>query len=539
MRGGPQALSKNQKIAALLGLFTLLGLALRIPSLNDSLIWDELSTHYVVFDRSFGGMLDMVRGEQEITPPLYFAVAWLFSQFGDPSLTLRLPSLIAGLATIPLTYLLGAWTVGRKAGLVGALLVAVSPFMIFYSTEARPYGLLICLTLLSTISLIAAVRENRVRWWIAFAFFAAASMYTHYTALFVLLAETVWALAYFKELRVRILMAVAGSAVLFLPWLPDYLSDSDSPGSGVIESIQPFTADAVRLDISQWGLGHPFIPRTDLPGTTVRFLLVIGLAIAVAGLLRELWLRRGEPFFWRPNRWVVLVIALALAAPVIAAIVSFVDVSVYLPRNLVTSSPGLAVAVGALSMASRVPALRITSAGLIILYFAFAAVSMFDDQYQRPDYKGAAALIARESRPGDRIVESPPLQAGPVSSLDVPLDELREAKPDIPEVDRIGIPARDASDAALQPGGEGRYAPIPIESESSVAKRTGDLEGSERLFVVSPGADPLESVRVYPEAPLARYFDALPKNVKVVQADTFPGFNDGVSVIVLEKVPGS
>lgn len=537
MRERAGALSKNQQIALILGLITLIGLALRIPSMNDTLLWDELSTHYVVFDRSFGGMLDMVRGEQEVSPPLYFIFAWLFAQLGDPSLTMRLPSLIAGLATIPLTYLLGAWTVGRKAGLVGALLIAVSPFMIFYSAEARPYGMVTCLTLLSTLSLIAAVRGNRLRWWVAFAFFTAASMYSHYTALFVLSAQFIWALVYFKGLRFRMLLAGAGSVVLFLPWLPEYLADSDSPGASVIEALQPFTAAAVRLDLSQWALVHPFVPRTELPGRAFQLLLVAGLALAVAGLLRELWLRRDQPFFWRPDRWVVLVVTLALAAPVMAAIVSYVDVSVYLPRNLATSWPGLAVSMGALLMANRMKVLRIVSTGLVVFYYGFIAVSMFDDEYQRPDYKGAAELIADEFKPGDRIVEYASFQPAPISPLDVPLDELRESQPDIAQVDRLGIPARKLSDAAIQPGGIGRYAPLPVESAASLAKRTGNLSGPEKLFLVTPGGDPLEIVRIFPDAPMAEYIDALPEGVEPVEVDTFPGFAGKVSVVVFEKKP--
>jgi hypothetical protein len=537
MKERAEALSANQQIALLLGLITLLGLALRIPSMNDTLLWDELSTHYVVLDRSFGDMLDMVRGEQEVSPPLYFIFAWLFAQLGDPSLTMRLPSLIAGLATIPLTYLLGAWTVGRKAGLFGALLIAVSPFMVFYSAEARPYGMVTCLTLLSTLALIAAVRGNRTRWWIAFALFSAASMYTHYTALFVLVAQFVWAFIYFKGLRIRALLAAAGSAVLFLPWLPEYFADSDSPGASVIEILQPFTAAAVRLDLSQWALVHPFVPRPELPGRAMQLLLVAGLAIAVGGLLRELWLKRDEPFFWRPNRWVVLVVTLALASPVIAAIVSYVDVSVFLPRNLATSWPGLAVSMGALVMASRVRLLRIASVSLIVFYYGFISVSMLDDAYQRPDYKSAAAFVAGRFQPGDRIVENASPQPAPITPLDVPLDELRESQPDIAEVDRLGIPARELSDAAVQPGGIGRYAPLPIESARALAERTGNLSGSEKLFVITPGGDPLEIIKIFKDSPLAVYVEALPKGVEPVEVETFPGFAGMVSVVVFKKKP--
>ena len=49
---------------------------------------------------------------------------------------MRLPSLVAGVGLIFLVYLLGRRTLGTRAALIAAALVAVSPFLIYYS--ARP-----------------------------------------------------------------------------------------------------------------------------------------------------------------------------------------------------------------------------------------------------------------------------------------------------------------------------------------------------------------------------------------------------------------
>jgi hypothetical protein len=119
----------------------------------------------------------------------------------------------------------------------------------------------------------------------------------------------------------------------------------------------------------------------------------------------------------------------------------------------------------------------------------------------------------------------------------VPLDELRGSQPDIAEVDRLGIPARELSDAAVQPGGIGRYVPLPIESATALAERTGNLSGSEKLFVITPGGDPLEIIKIFKDSPLAVYVEALPKDVEPVEVETFPGFAGMVSVVVFEKKP--
>ena len=68
-------------------------------------------------------------------------------------------------------------------------LTALSPFMIYYSAEARAYGLLMFFVAGSTLSLLLALDTGRRRWWIVYAICAAAAFYTHYTCLFVLAVQ--------------------------------------------------------------------------------------------------------------------------------------------------------------------------------------------------------------------------------------------------------------------------------------------------------------------------------------------------------------
>src|SRR3954468_12181143 len=97
---------------------TIIGLALRLPSFGDSLWGDELSTNFVVNGFGAGSIIHIVLGEQEGTPPLFFLLAWLTKWF-DGVEGLRVISLLAGVASIPLTYLFGVRTVGQRAALVG------------------------------------------------------------------------------------------------------------------------------------------------------------------------------------------------------------------------------------------------------------------------------------------------------------------------------------------------------------------------------------------------------------------------------------
>src|SRR5947209_6704244 len=156
---------------------TLAGLLLRLPSFGNSLFGDEVGTYYIVTGHSLGRILHLQYGHSvDLTPPLYFALAWLAERFGSSPQLLRLVPLLAGLVSIPLTYAVGARTVGRRAAIVGASLVALSPFLIFYSTEARAYAPVMALTLGSTLALLKALEQRRAIWLIEYAVLSCAAV---------------------------------------------------------------------------------------------------------------------------------------------------------------------------------------------------------------------------------------------------------------------------------------------------------------------------------------------------------------------------
>jgi mannosyltransferase len=61
----------------------------------------------------------------------------------------RLLSALFGVLTIPMVYVVGHQLFNKEAGLVGALILALSPFNVYYSQETRMYSLMVLLALLS------------------------------------------------------------------------------------------------------------------------------------------------------------------------------------------------------------------------------------------------------------------------------------------------------------------------------------------------------------------------------------------------------
>ena len=73
---------------------------------------------------------------------------------------------------------------------------------------------------LSTLTLLVAIDRGGLRWWALYAVATAAVLYTHYTGVFALGAQTVWAAWRYPQLLRPLAAATGGAAVLFLPWLP-------------------------------------------------------------------------------------------------------------------------------------------------------------------------------------------------------------------------------------------------------------------------------------------------------------------------------
>ena len=179
-------------------------------------------------------MIDYVRGPQEATPPLFTILAWLSAHVSDSPAVLRIPAVAAGILTIPVVFAIGDRTIGRRAALIAAALVALSPILIWYSIELRAYALAILLSSASTLALLIAIERARLVWWCAYAILVAAAAYTHYTVIYVLAAQLLWVLAFRPQARKPALLATAAAAVLFLPWVGELHSDPDAPGQWII-----------------------------------------------------------------------------------------------------------------------------------------------------------------------------------------------------------------------------------------------------------------------------------------------------------------
>jgi 4-amino-4-deoxy-L-arabinose transferase-like glycosyltransferase len=395
----------------IVGALTLLAVALRWTPLHVSLHDDELFLYAIVKDHSLGQVLSMVH-DTEKTPPLGFVLPWLFAHGGDLTIPLRIPSLIAGIASVPLVYLLGRRTVGRAAATVGAAWFAISPYQIYYSTGARAYAEVAAFVILATLALLLALEKRRLRWWALYVVGATAAVYSHYIAALVLVPQAAWALWTHRESAREQLLAHAAVVVAFLPWLPSFVvqarhSDTEA---AFIASIAPVNLSTIERLSTRPLYGHPVVFMKDLPGYFPEALILTALAVALV-VTGYRWIAAGRAP--SPPRAGGLLVLLAIF-PFVALILYSLrpDHSFLLPRNLSVAVPYALLVIGWLL--TRPPPMLATALSAVALAaLGVGAVKIQDADNQPPDGRDAARFIDAHA----------PANAAYVDSEIVPFDQ--------------------------------------------------------------------------------------------------------------------
>ncbi|MBK8293946.1 MAG: glycosyltransferase family 39 protein [Solirubrobacterales bacterium] len=494
------------------GLAILAGVWLRISTYGRSLVGDELSTLWIVQNHGLAGTVDFVSGDGEISPPLFFIFAWLATKLGSSPELIRLPSLLAGFLSLPLFYLLGTRLFDRRAGIAATAIASISPILVYFSANGRAYSVAIFLLLASTVAMLAAVDTGRKRWWLVYALASAAAMYTHYTVAFVLAFQLGWLVWCFPKARVPALVANAGATLLFLPWLPGFLSDSNSPTTPILEALQGYGFEAKRTAVEQLLFWEVDAGKWSMDGRWDAALIVAGTLLALTVVLVKAgrtpgfgkWLRRID-------RNLVLVIGLVLVTPVGALILGTFSTDIFGGRNLGASWTGIPLLLGALLTAAG-PIWGLISLALVSVGLLAGSIHLADRERTEFRYRDAAEFIDARANPGDTVVDSSHITPVPLTPLDAYLGfEGREY--------RIGLPE---GDPPFLPG-----ATVP-----DTAKQLKDaFRGADRVYIVTlVGQESLVE-----DGALSfgnEKFD-LPAGAKVVQQKTFDGIYP-VTVTVID-----
>ena len=242
-----------------LGLIVTVGAAMRLYGIGSDPFWlDE--AHSANFTRlSWGELWSWSEPFDRGNPPGYIVLLKLWAQVSRSDAWLRSLSALAGIATLPVVFLIGRRIAGSRVGLVAAAFLALSGYHIRFSQEARTYaltGLVAAVVMLAVAQLItqpdgdAATRVRggrpwRVReaglglrrpltWtdlaWPTYTLFAGVAFLLHVTGLGMAVAANLTVLAWWLTRRPKPprfarnwIVANLGVLVIWLAWIPGFL----------------------------------------------------------------------------------------------------------------------------------------------------------------------------------------------------------------------------------------------------------------------------------------------------------------------------
>ena len=394
-------------------LVLLLAFGLRLNRLDAQSLWYDEAVSAQVAAK---GLAELTRWTaDDIQPPLYYyALAGWTRGAGNGEWALRFPSAAFGTLTVALLWALarrlfrGASS-RRLASTLAALFAAVSPLYIYYGQEARMYTQLTFFAALAAYALWRAVEQPRgARWWIAFALAALAALYTHYFALFWLVALgliAVWP-AWRQKCALRLAAAVAAIALGYLPWLPAMLTRYRVDASYWQGALK--LNEALRHIAISWTTGAP---ETMLEGDAVRWLPWFGLALvaAAAGLALV-----GDRRARKRRAAIVVALLVAVVVPVALAMALASRNPKFNPRYLMLASPAYVLLLGGgtaswwrmrgrAQLAGR--AIAVATACLILVSSGIAAANWFSDPaFTKAQWREVAAFVRAHAGPNERIV---------------------------------------------------------------------------------------------------------------------------------------
>ncbi len=389
----------------------LLGFGVRVYRLaGQSMWWDEMAT----IARSTLPLREMISNLFTIRNhmPLYFVLmkGWLL--VGTSEFIARYFSALIGTLTIAVIAKSGRLIGGRKVGYAAALLLAISPFNIWFSQEARMYSLLAFSTLAGNWFLLLLLKTEKRSYWLGYAGFMLLAVYSHYLAVLVLIAHYV-----FFSLHYRL------NKQLFRHWMiyGGFVGVAFGIWIGLIFASGGFT----RAPIGWIAAAHwyePFFtllsfsagPSIDRTSLVPYAALLIYLIALISGSLR--YYRKPTGTVGMTPAWLPVLhfrlIVLWLFIPLLLTYLVSLDLpipqkrSVYMDRYLIIALPAFLLlgAWGLSSLSSYFRLKWLLPLGLIVLGLT-SLLSLqnmfFDRDYQRDAWRQAMDHMAGAWQPGD------------------------------------------------------------------------------------------------------------------------------------------
>lgn len=367
-----------------------ISLFIRLIALNQSFWLDEainvnnaasLSLKSLIFEYSLG----------DFHPPLYHVILkiWILA-FGSSEISVRLPSVILGVATVLITYLMGKKLFDNKTAHIVATLISTSPLHIYYSQEARMYMLAAFLATCSVYFFISILKRDRLFYWIGFIAATTLMLYSDYLPYFLIPTYAIFLFINRKRFPTSTLKTFIPAFVLILVFIaPWFFVFSKQVNVGLAAaSASPAWARVVG-EPSVKNLALTFVKftigRISHDNNLIYALLFLPVALTVIVLFIFSLLRtsilRSFLYFW-------------LIIPISFAYLLAFAVPIYAYFRFVFALPAfyliLSLGINSINWTNSTRSLLIL---MLIVNLTSVSIYFLNPKFQREDWKNATQFI--------------------------------------------------------------------------------------------------------------------------------------------------
>ncbi len=341
----------------------------------------------------------------------YLLMHVLVGWFGTGLTVLRLPSAVSLVVTVALVGALGRRLFDRRVAVIAGLLCAVSLPLVYWAQTARAYApmlVFVCAGFLAFLVLADDTAPVSRRRWAVAGYVVAMALATYCSLMAVLvvpaqllalaltrqqaaLRRFAWALVAVAAccIPLAILAVRRGTGQLF--WVP---RPSRKVETQVLQSL------------TSSGLQPSFHPRfTTTVGLMATVLVLLGLATAVVRARRR---TRGRGSGDEPLiGWPVALVLIWIAVPVVLTFLySLVSQPIFLPRNLLTCLPAVALSLAVVITDRRLP--RAAAPAILLVVLVIRAVPLAAGYGVSPEpWQAATDNVLTRSAPGDCVAFYP------------------------------------------------------------------------------------------------------------------------------------
>lgn len=380
----------------------LLAFIFRMFLINQSLWLDEAIGAEAVKNFSFKGILtEFITNDNH--PPLYYLVLKFWTGiFGYSEMSIRMPSIIFGLLTIYVTFLISKVYIFGKQNIyrfVPSLFLATSQLHIYYSQEARMYSMAAFLASLVVYSFLYIIGNSfHLKSWLLFSFSLTLLIFTDYLPGFMIPPLWLWGIIAKKNLKwwLNFMASHLPIALLGLVWLPTFIVQSQH-GRWLLENFSGWKEVAGGANIKQVALlWIKFsLGRISLGDKVIYYSIILFISVPFIWALKNSYINRKKVNFV----WILLIFP-----PLLVYIASFLFPAFnYFRLLFILPVFYILIAHGISSFNTRSYS-KIMFASIFAVNIFSLAVYITDVKQQREDWRRATKFVENKAKKDEIVI---------------------------------------------------------------------------------------------------------------------------------------